>query len=324
LSFNRVLVRGEKFFCQGETSSGDGFLKPKTVRLDFPRFDGEGAETWCCRAEQFFEYYNTPIDHRLSITSFHMDGRALVWFRELRASTPTLTWPEFVCSLQIRFGKGSYDDPMETLSKLKQEGSLEEYKNLFDTLSLKVQHLPEFHKLSCFLGGLKDEIRLPVRMFNPKTLVDAYSLARMQEECILTTRRYPRSMAYSSQFQHPNHGLSVQLAVGFTKETPFQGNTRNNFQGQTRPNVTAPPGGGLVGKDRPKPNQGVIPIQRISQAQMEERRRKGLCYTCDSKRTRGHVCTVPKLFVIDVWQDGDVEKNKGSGPTKDDPGDFFL
>jgi hypothetical protein len=178
--------------------------------------------------------------------------------------------------------------------------------------------------LSCFLGGLKDEIRLPVRMFNPKTLVDAYSLARMQEECILTTRRYPRSMAYSSQFQHPNHGLSVQLPVGFTKETPFQGNTRNNFQGQTRLNVTAPPRGGLVGKDRPKPNQGTIPIQRISQAQMEERRRKGLCYTCDSKRTRGHVCTVPKLFVIDVWQDGDIEKNKGSGPAKDDPGDFFL
>jgi hypothetical protein len=113
---------------------------------------------------------------------------------------------------------------METLSKLKQDGPLEEYKNQFDTLALKAQHLPEFHKLSCFLGGLKDEIKLPVRMFNPKTLVDAYSLARMQEEYILTTRRYPRSMAYSSQFQHLNHGLSLQLPVGFTKDTPFQGN----------------------------------------------------------------------------------------------------
>jgi hypothetical protein len=30
-----------------------------------------------------------------------------------------------------------------------------------------------------------------LRMFNPATLVDAYSLARMQEECVATRRRYP-------------------------------------------------------------------------------------------------------------------------------------
>jgi hypothetical protein len=79
----------------------------------------------------------------------------------------------------------------------------------------------------------------------------------------------------------------------------------------------------LVGKEGPKANQGVIPIQIISQAQMEERRQKGLCYTCDSKWKKGHVCAVPKLFLIDVLQDGDIEKDKGSGPAEDDPGDFF-
>jgi hypothetical protein len=31
-------------------------------------------------------------------------------------------------ALHTRFGMGSYNDPMETLSKLKQEESLEEYK----------------------------------------------------------------------------------------------------------------------------------------------------------------------------------------------------
>jgi hypothetical protein len=263
---------GGENFCQGDSSTGDGFLKPKSVCLYFPRFDGEDAETWSCRAEQFFEYYHTPIDHRLSITSFHMDSHALVWFRELRASNPAITWPDFVRSLQIRFGKGSYDDPMETLSKLKQEGPLEEYKTQFDTLALKVQHLPEFHKLSCFLGGLKDEIRLPVRMFHPKTLVDAYSLARMQEEYSLTPRRYPRSIAYSNPSPHPTHGLSVQLPVGFTRDNAFQGHTRNTLQGQTRQIVTTPPGGGLLGKEAPKPSQSVIPVQRITQAQMEERR----------------------------------------------------
>jgi hypothetical protein len=85
----------------------------------------------------------------------------LVWFRELRASNPAISWAEFVRSMQIRFGRGSYDDPMESLSKLKQEGALEDYKNQFDTLALKVRNLPEYHKLSYFLGGLRDEIRMP-------------------------------------------------------------------------------------------------------------------------------------------------------------------
>jgi hypothetical protein len=37
----------------------DGF-KPKIVRLEFSRFDGEDPKTWCCRAEQFFNHYGTP------------------------------------------------------------------------------------------------------------------------------------------------------------------------------------------------------------------------------------------------------------------------
>jgi hypothetical protein len=89
---------------------------------------------------------------------------------------------------------------METLSKLKQDGSLEDYKTKFDTLALKVQRLPEEHKLSCFLGGLKGEIRLPVHMFNPKSLVDAYSLARIQEECVMNFARNSKMGWRSAQF----------------------------------------------------------------------------------------------------------------------------
>jgi hypothetical protein len=59
---------------------------------------------------------------------------------------------------------------------------LYDYKMQFDTLALKVKDLLKSHKLRCFLGGLKDYIRLLMRMFNPQSLVDAYSRARMQEE----------------------------------------------------------------------------------------------------------------------------------------------
>jgi hypothetical protein len=80
----------------------------------------------------------------------------------------------------------------------------------------------------------------------------------------------------------------------------------------------------MSGKEGPKPNQALFSIMKISQAQMEERRRKGLCYSYDSRWTRGHVCVVPKLFLIEVLNEDTTEPAKALGPAEDDPGEFFL
>jgi hypothetical protein len=125
---------------QDGSSSSDG-LKPKSFWLEFPRFEVEDPETWCCRAKQFFDFYGTPDSQRLSIFAFHMDSTALVWFQELKASNTVTTWVAFVNAMQTRFGRGPYDDPMENLSNLKQDGSLEDNKNQFDILAKTSQKL---------------------------------------------------------------------------------------------------------------------------------------------------------------------------------------
>jgi hypothetical protein len=88
-------------------------FQTRSMKFDFPRFNEEDLETWSCHAGQFFDYYGTPDRQRLSISSFHMEGKTLIWFQELKASGGLSTWGEFLRSLKIRFGKGSYDDPME-------------------------------------------------------------------------------------------------------------------------------------------------------------------------------------------------------------------
>ena len=42
-----------------------------------------------------------------------------------------------------------------------------------------------------------------------------------------------------------------------------------------------------------------IRIKRISLAQMEERKKKGLCYSCDEKWGLGHKCKSAKLFLLE-------------------------
>lgn len=53
----------------------------------------------------------------------------------------------------------------------------------------KLTGLSEQHKLSCFLSGLKDEIRLRVKMFNPINLGTAFDLAKIQEKFINSSKK---------------------------------------------------------------------------------------------------------------------------------------
>ena len=101
------------------------------------------------------------------LASFHMDEEALIWFQDNEEIGVFSDWESLVQALHVRFGSNSYDDPMETLTRLRQTSSVAMYKAQFEVLSNRIKRLSSSHKLSCFLSGLKDEIRLPVRMLNP-------------------------------------------------------------------------------------------------------------------------------------------------------------
>jgi len=43
---------------------------------------------------------------------------------------------------------------------------------------------------------------------------------------------------------------------------------------------------------------------------LEEKRAKGLCYSCDSKYTKGHKCAEKKLFYIDCEEEEEREQER--------------
>ena len=79
----------------------------------------------------------------------------------------------------MRFGSTAYDDPMESLTRLRQTTSVAMYKAQFEVFSNRIKGLSSSHKLSCFLSGLKDEIRLPFCMLNPQSLNVAFGLSKI-------------------------------------------------------------------------------------------------------------------------------------------------
>ena len=78
-----------------------------------------------------------------------------------------------------RFGS-VFDDPLMELKKLKQDSSVKEYQEKFEDLLNRVE-LSEKHAISLFLGGLKNEISLQIRMFTLESLTDVFYMAKMQE-----------------------------------------------------------------------------------------------------------------------------------------------
>lgn len=85
---------------------------------------------------------------------------------------------------------------------------MELYQSQFEELANRTEGLNVSFMISCFVGGLKEEIRLSVQMLKPTTLTDAIGLACMQEENVEALR-------------HQNHQESI-ITLLIKKLTPVK------------------------------------------------------------------------------------------------------
>src|ERR1700727_2504867 len=61
--------------------------------------------------------------------------------------------------------------------------------------------------------------------------------------------------------------------------------------------------GSVVAPSLPQPT-------RFTPQQFEEKRAKGICYSCDRKYTKGHKCSEKKLFYIDCEEEEEKEEER--------------
>lgn len=173
--------------------TGEHYTKPP--KHDFPRFDGDAPRIWLERCASYFELYKVPQHSWVTTASLYMEGLAAMWLQSYRQAHPGLTWPSFRTAVEEEFGPEEFEVQMHRLLQLKQTGSVQEYRQQFETcmyhlLSLDSSLSPKFF-VSQFLLGLKDELRLGVRLQSPTSITRAAVFARIQEE-ELEKQRVPR------------------------------------------------------------------------------------------------------------------------------------
>ncbi|GFY86884.1 alpha/beta-Hydrolases superfamily protein [Actinidia rufa] len=130
---------------------------------------------------------------RVQLASFHLEGIALQWLRWLTKFKGPLTWDELTKAVLLRFGPTEYKDPSEALTRLKQTSTVAAYQETFEKLSHRVDGLPKNYLIGCFIAGLRDNIRLDVKIKQPRTLADITGVARLIEERNSLQRRWSSS-----------------------------------------------------------------------------------------------------------------------------------
>ena len=183
------------------------------IYLEFPKFSGVDPTRWIYRAQQFFQYYQTPLHDRFLISSIHMEGRALAWYMCIENSKELTSWEGFTRALETRFDPSPYYDPVEALLKLRQTSTVEDFQSRFELHAIRTNGLPETFKLACYLNGLREDIKYTVKMCKPTTVTSAFALARMQEENILSSRHRNEGKATGNTNNHAVVGKNSLFPV---------------------------------------------------------------------------------------------------------------
>ncbi|XP_022032945.1 uncharacterized protein LOC110934059 [Helianthus annuus] len=270
-------------------------------KLEFPKYDGSGdVEDWVCKCEHFFDVDDTPENYKVRYAVIHLEGRTIKWHNNFAKTRPiaSVSWAEYARTITDRFSKQLFRDAMGILSSTVQDGELETYCDEFDENLLRVT-IAEEYAISLFIKGLKPELGGPVSMFDPKTMKEAYMLAKKQKLANdkMKSQFKPsfNSKPTSSTFIHNPKPISTFKPPVNTSHLPLLPN--------------------------PHPNQKLSATRRLTSREIENKRSKGECFWCNDKLTPTHKCPNKQLFVLEVVDGEDEGQQDGEYMTNDPTAD---
>ncbi|KAM2104973.1 hypothetical protein ACFX1R_015519 [Malus domestica] len=259
--------------------------RPPLVKLDFPRFqEGDDPLGWIYKAEHYFDYFDILADKKVRMASFHMEGEALQWFQWVNCVKNYPKWEDFTKIFCREFGSSDLLDCTENLVKLRQSGLLRDYIMEFRRLANRTIEMTPGLLKSCFIGGLKPEIRHDVKILKPFDVHEAIAYSQQVDAKLaeLKVRSFPRNYSSAPQFKPP--------PLSDITNTPKLEHSSRSEQ-----------------------------FRRLTAAEIKFRRKNKLCFNCDEKFSREHVCAGPKrqVLLLDMYDDGDLVEHHSE--THDEP-----
>ncbi|GMI67460.1 hypothetical protein HRI_000415300 [Hibiscus trionum] len=293
-------------------------------KLICPRFDGTDFRGWLCKVEQFFEAERTPENVKVRTVMLHLERKALQWHHfatKNNTEMNQLSWDQYLTRMKERFAPGGFEDPFSELVGLRQTDSVERYYEDFIDLLNQV-NLPDDYVLSLFKAHLRIEISQYVQLLHPTSLSEVFQLAKHLENMFFPGSRRP----YSNFSRSTPSAISIPprpALVGFKGSVSGVNSSAPSIASRnTTPKVLS-----HVHSKGPGNSSARAPGKALSSAEIEERRKKGLCFWCAAKYTPGHKCQKSQLYQIlveGIEEEGDQDEfldceDPGDVPTIEGP-----
>ncbi|XP_027093589.2 uncharacterized protein [Coffea arabica] len=245
-------------------------------KLEFPQFNGNNPREWIRKCEKFFHLYRISEENQVDMTELHLEGQADLWCQNFKRSKEGVAWSEFKEEICSRFKELGEDDVIEKFNKLQQTSSVLAYQEKFEELRAlvlaKVPNLSESYYVSCFLSGLKNEVKTAVKMYKPDSLKLAFEKARWQEHLL-------EALSKNNRVSYRNP-LPSSLNGGHIGANGNRRMQQNNI------------------KETKKRNDSQPVFKKISPSEFQYRKDHHLCFRCGEKFSPGHACKNKELHML--------------------------
>lgn len=176
-----------------------------------------------------------------------------------------------------------------------------EYCDHFEMLIEPLKRSERVMLDSIFISGLKDEIQADLKLYEARTLSELMDKALLLEE---------KNAALMKG------GLSSRER-GDWRDRNYQSRTRPIGDWNRAKNLGSKQIGGAGGTietkggEEQKGGKSFEGGRRLSQAELEERSKKGLCFKCGEKWGRDHICKFKHLQLVLCEGNEEEEDNEG-------------
>ena len=108
---------------------------PLTRKIELPTFDGENADDWVVRVEQYFELQAFTAEEKIRAVRMCFEGDALSWYHWERDRNPFVSWEQMKDRVLENFSTVQDLTPGERLLLLRQHNTVGQFCKEFIALA---------------------------------------------------------------------------------------------------------------------------------------------------------------------------------------------
>ncbi|XP_031257121.1 uncharacterized protein LOC116115112 [Pistacia vera] len=259
-------------------------------------------------------------EEKVDVAAVCIEGLALNWYQWVDTRAPILSWSSFKLALVERFRHLHQGIAYEALVALKQLGTVTEFREQFEALSAPLREVGEVLLMGIFTNGLKEELRAELRLCRPKTLIELIEQAYCIEERNWVLEKIKPKFNRThiaqthNQTQKPDYFPWVSSNPDLNHSNGWNTATKNveHLHGVRSQNRSWERGG-----TTPTKSDG---FRWLTEADIQYKRERGLCFRCDEKFGPNHRCRNKSLQVLLMLEEEeDTEREEVTLEADDEP-----